>query len=80
MTVHPREADELALAEKRIGELKAKLGHITAQQFILSHDVIAAEKELQTKLLKIAEGHGIKENETKMWSYDTKTGSFKKRP
>lgn len=77
--VHPREADEMSAAEKRVNDLKLKLGHITAQQMMLSHEVIVAEKELQTKLLKLAETHGIKEEENKFWTYDTKTGEFKKR-
>lgn len=75
--VHPREADEFASAEKRIKELKIKLGHLTAQQMMLAHEVIASEKELQEKLLKVAEGYGI--TDKKLWVYDPTITSFKIR-
>jgi hypothetical protein len=77
--IHPRVVDEINAAEKKANDLKLRLGHITAKQMMLAHDVIAAEKELQELVLKTAKANGIKEEENNLWSYDPKAGHFKRR-
>ncbi len=79
IVLSPGEAEEIAVIEKRVIDLKLRLANVVIQQMILSQDVVRAEKDMYERVNDVANLHGIKPEEAGSWALDTTTMKFRKK-